>query len=373
MTHDSRTTDDDQTIPMAVWIDAAPVAMIVANRFGSIMVANHAACTMFGYSADRLTAMNVDDLLPESFRGSHHQQVASFFQSMAPRLMGVGREVRAMDSAGREFPVEIGLGPVSAASGPYVIATIVDITERKRRERESTLARLVQQAMLPEIPTDLPGLEIAARCQPADATGGDFYDIVRFPDGRVGIVIGDAAGHGFAAALITATAQSYLRALSRTEPDLAGILSTANTLLIDDVPENRFVTLLFAIVDPQTRQLCYAGAGHAGYLIDRTGSIKCELSSNGPPLGWCEGSEYPVTMLQLEDGDMLVLLTDGIEEAMCPHGGQFGRDRVLALLSRTSGLPADRIVHELHDAVCVFREGDDAHDDATAIIARMSW
>ncbi len=356
---------------MGTWIDAAPVAMLIADQQGRILVANRAACGMFGYDASQLNAMNVDELVPNAFRSTHRQYVAKFFQALVPRVMGVGREVLGVDSTGREFPVEIGLSPVETPSGPCVVAAIVDITERKRREKESTLARMVQEAMLPQIPVDLPGLEIAARSEPADATGGDFYDLVRFPDGRIGVVIGDASGHGFAAALVTATARSYLRALMRTEPDLGGILRTTNSLLIDDVLDNRFVTLLFVILNPQSMQLSYAGAGHIGYLLDRSGQLKCQLDNNGPPLGWFADSEYPVTTLKLDHGDLLVLLTDGIEESMCPSGSQFGRQRVLELLCRSKDLPAVQIVHDLHRSVHEFHEADDPHDDATAIIARV--
>jgi hypothetical protein len=91
-----------------------------------------------------------------------------------------------VDGDGREFPVEIGLSPVATPAGKYVIAAVIDITQRKKRERESTLARLVQEAMLPRIPDDLSGLAVAARSDPADATGGDFYDLLRFDDGRTG-------------------------------------------------------------------------------------------------------------------------------------------------------------------------------------------
>jgi phosphoserine phosphatase RsbU/P len=334
-------------------------------------VANRSAAATFGYPAEQLLTMNVDALVATDARPKHHQLVADFFRVAVPRVMGVGREEIAVDATGREFPVEIGLSPVDTPTGPCVVAAIVDITERKRRDKESTLARLVQEAMLPKVPDDLPGLEIAARSEPADATGGDFYDMIRFPDGRFGIVIGDASGHGFSAALVTATARSYLRALMRTETDLGVIMRTTNSLLIDDVLDNRFVTLLFAILDPRQMTLSYAGAGHIGYLLNRNGDVKCHLDQNGPPLGWFQESDYPVTTLSVEHGDVLVLLTDGIEESMNPGGSLFSRQRILDLLRKTIDQPASTIVHELHQAVHDFHETTEAHDDATAIIARI--
>lgn len=363
--------DGRQGRQMRLLIDAAPIAMLVADHFGQIQVANRQAAALFGYAAEQLVGMNVEALVPDAYRRTHRQHVDSFFQALVPRVMGVGREVLGVDASGREFPVEIGLSPVETPEGPLVVAAIVDITERKRRDKESTLARLVQEAMLPQIPETLPGLELAARADPADATGGDFYDLLAFPDGRIGIVIGDASGHGFAAALVTATARSYLRALARTESDLGRILKMTNSLLIDDVLDSRFVTLLLIAIDPAHQSLNYAGAGHIGYVLGRDGGLRCQLDNNGPPLGWFTDSEYPVTTVPLEHGDLVVLLTDGIEEAMSPQGDQFGRQRVLDLLRHISRQPVAHIVARLHAAVQEFHAGDEPHDDATALIARV--
>ena len=362
---------DGNSAQFRLLIDAAPVAMLVVDRQGRISVANRRACDVFGYPAERLVEMNVDDLVPSIYRAAHGQKVAEFFHALVPRVMGVGREVLAVDAHGREFPVEIGLSPVVTPSGPLVVAAIVDITERKRRDKESTLARLVQEAMLPTIPESLPGLELAARAEPADATGGDFYDLQRFPDGRVGVVIGDASGHGFAAALVTATARSYLRALMHAKSDLGAILKTTNSLLLDDALESRFVTLLYVIINPASMTLEYAGAGHIGYLIGPDGALRYQLDNTGPPLGWFADSEYPLTTLPLEHGDLLVLLTDGIEEAMCPAGTPFGRQRVLDLLDRSNCEPVREIVASLHESVHQHHDGDEPHDDATAIVVRI--
>jgi len=356
---------------MGMLIDAAPIAMLVVRSDGRILVANQRAVETFKYTADQLLTMNVDDLVPERFRGTHGRQVADFFRAMSPRVMGVGREVLGVDSNGDEFPVEIGLSPVLTPEGPIVVAAIVNISERKRREKESTLARLVQESMLPQIPRQLPGIELAARSAPADATGGDFYDLLQMHDGRIELVIGDASGHGFAAALVTAAARSYLRALSQIEPDLGQILTRANQLLINDALDSRFVTLLLAVFDPHQMTLSYTGAGHLGYLLKPDGELQSLLNQNGPPLGWFGDSEYPVTTLSLESGNLLVLLTDGIEEAMSPSGEQFSRRRVLDLLREHHLSPVDELVERIHGAVCEFRQLGEPNDDATVIIARI--
>lgn len=356
---------------MALVIEAAPVAMLIIDSGGSIKVANSHAGETFGYRADQLIGMNVEELIPVQFRPSHQKHVAAFVAAMVPRVMGVGREVLALHADGHDFPVEIGLSPMQSQGGILIVAAIINITERRQRERESTLARLVQESMLPQIPDDLPGLELAARSDPADATGGDFYDLMEIGKGQFELVIGDASGHGFAAALVTAAARSYLRALSRLESNLGEILKQANRLLIDDVLESRFVTLMIAILDPDRLTLTYTGAGHIGYLLNPDGSLAQLLDQNGPPLGWFVEAQYPVTMIELMRGSILVLLTDGIEEAMDSQGLLFGRQRVLDLLRREHQRSVSEIVSLLHAEVHKFCGDSKPHDDATVIVARV--
>lgn len=362
---------DPATVGPGAWIDAAPVAMLIADVGGTIIAANQTAATIFRLSTAQLVGSPIERLVPIGVRADHGRHVEAFFRDMVPRIMGVGREVRAVDGDGREFPVEIGLSPVATPAGRYVVAAVVDITQRKRRERESTLARLVQEAMLPKIPTDLRGLDVAARSDPADATGGDFYDLVRFDDGRTGLVIGDASGHGFAAALVTAAARSYMRALLRTQADIGVVMRMANSLLIDDVSDNRFVTLLVTLFDPDTRRLSYAGAGHAAYVCDASGNLRVVVDDTGPPLGWFADALYPVTEMTLDPGDFLLLLTDGIEEAFDPDGRQFGRQRVIDVLRRIHDQPVAQIVEAIHRTVRDFHGAASPHDDATVLVARI--
>ena len=362
---------DPASVSPGGWIDAAPVAMLIADASGRIIAANQAAATVFRLPANQLVGSPIERLVPTGFRADHGRHVETFFRNMTPRIMGGGREVRAVDGDGREFPVEIGLSPMATPAGKYVIAAVVDITQRRKRERESTLARLVQEAMLPRIPDDLSGLAVAARSDPADATGGDFYDLLRFDDGRTGFVIGDASGHGFAAALVTAAARSYMRALLRTQADIGVAMRMANGLLVEDVSENRFVTLLVALIDPATRRLTYAGAGHAAYVCDASGNLRVVLDDTGPPLGWFPDALYPVTEIGLEPGDFLLLLTDGIEEAFDPAGQQFGRQRVIDILRRTADQPVAGIVEAIHQAVRDFHGATSPHDDATVLVARI--
>lgn len=357
---------------LATVLNAAPVGMLVADSGSHILFANQQAGAIFGLDPDQLCRMKLEQLIPERHRPGHRELVEQFFASPGYRVMGVGREVLGVSSTGKEIPLEIGLTPFQSDSGPLVIAAVVDITERRQRETDFTLARIVQQSMLPTTAPVLRGLEVAAVSEQADAAGGDFYDYLTLSDGRLAIVIGDASGHGFAAALVTVAARSYLRACSATETDVSRILCQVNSLLLKDDLEGRFVTLFYAALDPLNHRVSYAGAGHTGYLFSASGDLKQQLPSTGPPLGWFPEAEYPCQHLEIAQGDVLMLLTDGIEEAMSPADEQFGCQRLLNCVRDHIGKTPEEITREVHRQVHQFQGNAGQHDDATVLVVRLT-
>src|SRR5262249_17791409 len=143
------------------------------------------------------------------------------------------------------------------------------------------------------------------------------FDYVPMRDGSLGIVIGDVSGHGYGPALLMAQTRAYLRAFLLTHTDIRDIIALVNRALADDTPDGRFTTLLFVRIDPATRTLQYVSAGHTtSYLLGASGEVKAELCSTGMPLGIVTDAEYDATpQLTLEPGDLLLLVTDGVEEA----------------------------------------------------------
>src|SRR5919202_1668770 len=184
--------------------------------------------------------------------------------------------------------------------------------ERERLEQELRVARFIQQTLLPKELPVLPGWEVATHYQPAREVGGDFYDFLTLPDGRLGLIVGDVTDKGVPAALVMATTRSVLRGAIGQVVSPGRVLERANDLLCPDIPPNMFVTCLYAILDPANGQLQFANAGHdLPYHRRRDGTV-AELRATGMPLGLMPGMRYEEKEIMLEAGDELLFYSDGL-------------------------------------------------------------
>jgi PAS domain S-box-containing protein len=247
-------------------------------------------------------------------------------------------------------------------------------SQLRRQEEDRRIARQIQQGLLPEAMPRVAGFQIAGRLATAQQVGGDCFDFVPLPregQGRLAILVGDASGHGVAAALLMAETRAYLRAFALTCADVGTLLTLSNQRLAGDLVTGHFVTLFLLRLDPGSRSLVHAGAGHCpGYVLDRQGRTKAVLPSTGCPLGIDPASEFragPPTAL--EPGDLVLLFTDGIVEAMSPEREQFGVERLLGIVRAHQQEPPDAILDALFDAVGDF-SGHQLQDDITAVIVK---
>lgn len=352
------------------FLQGAPLAILAVDSRGTIVFANGEALNLFAYPVHELVGHGVEMLIPSANRGRHGDFVRQYFNDPHARVMGVGREVRGVDRLGREFPVEIGLTPVTTEGGMFVVAAVVDISVRKNIEREVTAARLVQEAMLPKSFPHTAGCEVGGATRFAAAAGGDFLDCIAQPNGDVTLMIGDASGHGFAAALVSVAAKAYLRALYRSHADPGELLTQVNQLLLEDLAEGRFVTLFVGQLFVEHGRFRYAGAGHVGYLLSASGELKSQLASTGPPVGWLPNATYDVDEVAVEPGDLILLITDGIEECFAEDGQCFGRDRIFQYITRHRGETADVLSQGILEEVQRFSD-DAQHDDMTVLIAQI--
>jgi serine phosphatase RsbU (regulator of sigma subunit)/predicted ester cyclase len=243
--------------------------------------------------------------------------------------------------------------------------------ERERIEQDLRVARTIQQASLPKEVPDLEGWQINPYYQPAREVGGDFYDFFELEDGRLGIVVGDATGHGVPAALVMASARSMLRAVAQASDSPGEALRRVNGPLATDIPPNMFVTCFYAILDPESGSLTYANAGHDLPYLHRDGAAE-ELRATGMPLGLMPGMEYEEKETILEAGEAALLYSDGLVEAHDPKGEMFSFPRLRALVAehaeekRSLG---DFLLEELYSFV---GEGWEQEDDITLLTLRRS-
>lgn len=261
----------------------------------------------------------------------------------------------------------------------HIGSQIAQFVERRKsdealhgRQREMEVAREIQQRLLPKFSPKLDGFEIAAATHPAQETGGDLFDFLPLATDLLGVVIGDASGHGIGAALVIAETRAYLRAFAAGESDPSRLLAETNRCLVGDLG-SEFVTLFLGRLDPATQSLTYASAGHwPGYVISREGVIKAQLPSTGIPLGLQLGEEFPTSpVIRMVEGDLLLLLTDGIVEATSPEGELFGIDRVLDLVRSHLNAAPYIILGELSLALREFTGGRFV-DDRTAVVIKAT-
>lgn len=234
--------------------------------------------------------------------------------------------------------------------------------EKERMARELAEARTIQMRLFPERAPSIPGFRVSGLSQPCLSVGGDWYDYFPLRAGRVAVVLGDVAGKGTGAALLMASTRSILRMCAEQVDSPAALLTEVNRVLTADLPSAKFVTLVYAVLDPRHRTVTVGNAGHLPpVLVDRRGARPLDARL-GMPLGFIEGSygEYEV---KLRESNRLVFYTDGVVEATNSASEEYGETRLLHHLKGPSA-SADSLLAE----VLAYGEGRPAADDITIVI-----
>jgi serine phosphatase RsbU (regulator of sigma subunit) len=293
----------------------------------------------------------------------------------------IGEElaVKAMRNGARDYIMKGNLRRLVPAV-ERELSEAVQRRERKRAEEELRVneeqfrvAREIQQRLFPKSSPPSGAFDIAGASHPAEATGGDYFDYLSMADGCLGIVVADVTGHGVGPALLMAETRAYLRTLASNARDAGDLLTRANRVLAEDVDFERFVTAILARLDPRSLSLEYASAGHpSGYVLDAAGQVKARLKRLGVPLGIQPDIDYAASpKVALSAGDIVLLLTDGIEESMSPDNSFFGVDRILEVMRAHAGRSAGEIVEALFRAVRDFSEGLPQLDDLTVVVVKV--
>lgn len=258
---------------------------------------------------------------------------------------------------------------------------LVEQDEKRRLAEELRIARDIQMSLLPQGPFTAPGMSVAALCAPAREVGGDYYDVLPLPDGRVGLLIADVSGKGTSAALYMAELKGLMLSLSRIHSSPRALLIDADRIISRHLDSRSFITMTYVLVDRAAATLTCARAGHCPFIripVGAAGQRHAEiLAPEGMVLGLnLDGGERFERCLEevsipLQPGDLFFFFTDGISEAMDAAGDSFGEPRLAAFLEAHAELSAEAIRDRLVEDVAAFVQDQPQHDDITMIILKI--
>ncbi len=246
-------------------------------------------------------------------------------------------------------------------------AALRDHNSRLQKDLEE--ARVIQESLLPETLPQHPAVDLAVSYDPLQEVGGDWYFARTESDGKISLLIADVTGHGLAAAFIGSMAKLAHAAAHETEP--GKLLTAMNRLMTPQLPAGRFVTMCSVLFDPTTGEALIARAGHPPCsIVSGSGASARSVAPDGFPLGFMDDASYDSQSVQLEVGDSLVLLTDGILEARNRDNQLFGNERIVSVAKQHGLLPAREIAKAILIDLTNFCDGRAITDDVTLLVLK---
>ena len=246
------------------------------------------------------------------------------------------------------------------------------LTREKKLKSDTELAREVQRSMLPDETPVVPSFDFGSAYIPAENLGGDFYDYIRLPNGRTGIVIADVSGKGVAAAMIMAASRGAVRSAARHQTEPAAVLHDANRRLYRDIKRNVYITACYGVLDPAQGSFTYSSAGHFPPVLVRDNGDSSYLEAGGTILGMFDGVGFEEDTVTMSSGDLICFYTDGIVDAFNHDEEPFDEARLEKLLVKIRHLPAREIVQRIISTVQEFSRGCKQHDDMTVIVLKAT-
>jgi phosphoserine phosphatase RsbU/P len=251
-------------------------------------------------------------------------------------------------------------------------ARLVEVEQAERiMKRDLAQAAEIQGRMLPDQAPDVPGVDLAGYNAACRTVGGDYYDFFPYPDGKVGLALGDVSGKGMPASLMMMGLHARVHVLAEEPGNLGSFMSRINKATCAKCPSNRFITFFFCVLDTKTGDLSYANAGHNPPIVIRANGDHEMLDGGGPVLGILSIAPYSEMHAKLAPGDMLVLYSDGVTEATNNNFEEFDEIRFIDVLKKHRKNPAPTIVQAVNAALNEFAAGAPQADDITLVVAKV--
>ncbi len=228
----------------------------------------------------------------------------------------------------------------------------------------------IQSDLLPKSAPVIPGYEMAGRTLPAQVVGGDYYDFIAVDDRRYAVCLGDVAGKGLPAALLMANLQATVRGQTLWNPSACDCMTRSNTLLFLSTDPGRYATMFYGVLNTRSHYFSYTNAGHNPPIVFGGGDRVSRLSVGGTVVGLFEGSTYEEDVVHLQPGDLLVIFSDGITEALNTAGDEFGDERLIAVVAERRAESSESLVDGIMSAVTLHARGTPQWDDMTVVVVK---
>ena len=342
------------------------------GAFGSLFIAAQITkpIEMVTQEADRIRSLSFAGSIKNT---SHISEIARLIDSMSAMKTAI-RTFAGDDKDQEAFATLLQQADQQSPSAKLFKKVVEAVEAKRARETELALAAAIQHSVLPVANDDGPdnGVQIAARMRAAKEVGGDFYDWMWRDDGRLAFVVGDVSGKGVPAALFMSSSRTAIRTMYMAGASLEETVAGANRLLSENNDGCFFVTMFIAELDPSTGRLSYINAGHEPARVCAASGLMTNLEPDSPALGVLEEAEFKAVEIELYVGDTLVVLTDGVTDAVNAKGDRFGEDNLDRTLAEEPKLGPSGVVAQIFSAVDSFAGDEQQFDDITCLVLRLS-
>lgn len=373
----------DERAHLRKLFDTIPSWVYVLDEDHRVLMVNRAGAEQYGTTVEDAIGRTIEELLPGG--GVSEQAVRELDEAIAnDEPIRITTTMR--NGAGEELTLRFDDVPFTdpVTGKRCVLGIATDLTDRVRYEnerrakdridRDLEIARTIQRGLLPQSSPSIEGFDVAGWSEAADQTGGDYYDWLPLSDGRLVVSLADVTGHGIGPALVTAVCRAYARATIDGRAPLVETVTRLNRLLCDDLPADRFVTYVVAVLDGEHGSVEVLSGGHGPLLFYEaaTGEVRA-TPAQGIPLGLIHETDFeqPIDQRFAPD-DMLVLVSDGCYEITNPGGEQFGVGRLINAIRAHAKQDAASLIAAVRDEIERFAYGRPPADDMTMLVIKRT-